>query len=190
MKNIERNMSSVRPKYKLIKNGKKILIRTAMAKDANELRNFMFNVSKERIFTIVEPEEYIETAKSYRSKIKKYKSAAGKLYLIAQFRKTIIGLIQFDNFNYKKSAHAGYLAIYIKKGWRNIGIGKTLIEELLKWAENSELIEKVALNVFSTNTNAITLYRKMGFKQEGRCPKDMKINGEYVDSILMYKFTE
>jgi RimJ/RimL family protein N-acetyltransferase len=62
--------------------------------------------------------------------------------------------------------------------------------ELLQWAEDNSLIEKVSLAVFSTNANAIKLYKKLGFKQEGRCPRDMIIGGKYADSILMYKFTK
>ncbi|HEY3341065.1 MAG TPA: GNAT family protein, partial [Anaerolineae bacterium] len=60
----------------------------------------------------------------------------------------------------------------------------------LEWARTNSLIEKVTLAVFSTNTRAISVYEKMGFLVEGRCPRDMKINGEYVDSVLMYQFVK
>ena len=66
-----------------------------------------------------------------------------------------------------------------------------LLETLLEWAEKNPIIEKVTLAVFSTNTRAQNLYRKSGFTEEGRCPKDMKLNdGTYIDSVLMYKFVK
>jgi len=71
---------------------------------------------------------------------------------------------------------------------RNKGIGRLLINELIIWAANNFLIEKVSLSVFSSNERAIELYRKMGFRKEGLCKGDMKINGKYVDSLLMYKW--
>ena len=59
----------------------------------------------------------------------------------------------------------------------------------LDWAEKNPLIEKVSLGVLSTNYRAIALYKSMGFVEEGRKIKEIKINeNEYVDDILMYKF--
>ena len=66
-----------------------------------------------------------------------------------------------------------------------------MMNELISWAEKNSVIEKVTLNVFSTNPRAIHLYEKCGFKEEGRCPEDMKLSdGTYIDSVLMYKFVK
>ncbi len=62
-------------------------------------------------------------------------------------------------------------------------------ETLLKWATAEPLIEKVCLEVFTTNIGAIRLYRKLGFVEEGLRPKDIKFGPErYVDTLTMYKF--
>ncbi len=69
-----------------------------------------------------------------------------------------------------------------------MGIGKELIEALLDWAEANPLIEKVSLGVFSTNHRAISLYKRLGFIEEGRKIKEFKMSeNEYVDDIIMYK---
>ncbi|HEU12758.1 MAG TPA: GNAT family N-acetyltransferase, partial [Euryarchaeota archaeon] len=44
------------------------------------------------------------------------------------------------------------------------------------------------LEVFSTNVNAIELYKKLGFEIEGIRKKQFKIEGNYVDDVLMAKF--
>jgi ribosomal protein S18 acetylase RimI-like enzyme len=55
--------------------------------------------------------------------------------------------------------------------------------------EASPLIEKVCLGVFHDNLPAIGLYRKFGFKEEGRQPRGIKLGpGDYQDVILMYPF--
>jgi len=66
-------------------------------------------------------------------------------------------------------------SIFIKKKWRGYGIGKLLVQAMLDWAQENKLIRKISLFVFSTNKNAIRLYKKLGFRQEGRCPRDMII---------------
>lgn len=76
----------------------------------------------------------------------------------------------------------------IQKDYRSMGIGKRLIAELLKWAEENPLIEKVNLAVFSTNEGAIALYKKMGFTEEGRKKNEIKTGeNEYADDVLMFK---
>jgi ribosomal protein S18 acetylase RimI-like enzyme len=63
-----------------------------------------------------------------------------------------------------------------------------LLTALLEWAERNPLIEKVSLGVFSTNYRAISLYKSMGFIEEGRKIKEFKTSeNEYIDDILMYK---
>ena len=79
----------------------------------------------------------------------------------------------------------------IAKKNRSMGIGKVLLKELLGWAEKTPFIEKVSLGVFSTNHRAISLYKSMGFVEEGRKIKEFKLSDkEYVDDILMSKFVK
>ena len=79
----------------------------------------------------------------------------------------------------------------ISKNFRGLGIGTMLLKALLSWAEGNPYIEKVSLGVFSTNHRAISLYQKMGFKEEGRKINEFKFNdSEYVDDILMYKLVK
>ena len=67
---------------------------------------------------------------------------------------------------------------------RRRGIGTALMEEATKWARASG-ITKVELHVFPHNEPAIELYRKLGFREEGRRRRHYRIGGGYVDAILM-----
>ena len=75
----------------------------------------------------------------------------------------------------------------VQKEYRNMQIGRKLLEALLIRAENHPEIEKVSLGVLSTNARAIPLYRSLGFVEEGRKIDEVKIGNRYVDDILMYK---
>ena len=64
-----------------------------------------------------------------------------------------------------------------------------LLTTLLEWARGNPLIEKVTLAVFSTNVPALQLYKKVGFKEEGRRLREYQLSkGTYIDDILMYNF--
>jgi len=171
-----------------LKNGTAITIRTAVPKDASGIIRMMKSVMKEKMFTIHEIDEYKETFNSESKKIKKYRKAPGKIIIAALCKNEIAGFVTFDNWDARKTMHSGYLSIYLLKEYRGMGLGKELMRTLLQWGKNNKIIRKMTLAVFSNNKNAIALYKKIGFKVEGLCPGDMKINGRYYDSILMYKF--
>ncbi len=47
------------------------------------------------------------------------------------------------------------------------------------------------LEVFATNTRAISLYQALGFQEEGRFVKQIKLGpGMYVDTIRMGQFVK
>lgn len=181
-------MSRVNQKKIILKNGAIITIRTAVPKDASAIIGVMKEIMNESIYTIHESDEYRETTKSESNKIRKYLKAPGKIIIVALAKKEVVGFASFKNWDTKKTMHTGFLSIYQKKEYRGIGLGKELMRTLISWGRMNRIIRKMSLAVFSCNKNAIALYKKVGFKLEGLCPKDIKINSKYYDSVLMYKF--
>ncbi len=183
-------MSTLNEQLFNLKNGRKFLLRTALLKDASQIVELMRSVVKEGPYTLAEPDEYKSTVKSESKKIKRFKNSPGKIYLVGEVNKEITGFISFDNWDTKRTAHTGLFSVFIKKKWRGKGIGKILINGMLEWGKTNPVNKKISLAVFSSNKSAIALYKKLGFRQEGKCPRDMIIDGKYVDSILMYKYTK
>lgn len=81
-------------------------------------------------------------------------------------------------------SHKGVLGIAIRKGYRGKGIGSELVSSALEKARSK--YDVILLGVFSTNKNAIKLYRKIGFVEYGKLPASVKRNGTYFDEIQMY----
>ena len=51
------------------------------------------------------------------------------------------------------------------------------------------VLEKIYLKVHATNGRAISLYQKLGFREEGRLVRDLKLGpNEYVDTVVMSLF--
>lgn len=168
-----------------------VSIRTAESKDAEEIINVNKSVLKEEVFMLRYEEEAEYNVRNVQKDIEDHFSKEGCLYLVAEAGNKIAGYLEFSNGIFKKTLHAGMLQLYLLKEFRGEGIGYEMLKTLIKWAEDNPIIEKLTLNVFSTNIRAFYLYKKAGFTEEGRCPKDMKFNdGTYADSVLMYKFVK
>lgn len=170
------------------KNDFQVSLRTGNLDDAEALLEIQREVVSENEFMISVLEEFEETTEQQRSWIQKVLENERETIIVAEIKGKVIGLIVFRSKNTKRLAHTGYFTTMIKKDYRDMGIGKLLIKELLNWAEQNPLIEKVSLGVLSTNQRAIALYKSVGFVEEGRKIKEVKFSEDlYVDDILMYK---
>jgi RimJ/RimL family protein N-acetyltransferase len=91
-----------------------------------------------------------------------------------------------DILRHKKPVHhhCGTLGMGLLPGYRGRGIGTRLATRTIVEA-NRVGINRIELTVFTSNTDAIRLYRKLGFKSEGRHPKAALIDGRYISTMTM-----
>ncbi|WP_394121712.1 GNAT family N-acetyltransferase [Planococcus donghaensis] len=88
----------------------------------------------------------------------------------------------------KLDHRASVVAVYVTPGQRGNGIAWRLMQELLRFAENWEGLERLDLMVASENQPAIALYEGLGFEKYGIEIKSMKTSEKYIDENLMVKF--
>ncbi|MGC9167024.1 MAG: GNAT family N-acetyltransferase [Thermoplasmata archaeon] len=162
------------------RNGKRVIIRNAEEDDIEGIVDVFESVMAEEIYLLG---EHFYAIDFISSKIK----SLNDLILVAEHENRVIGVLTLIREPFLKNRHVAVLGIAIKSGFRHEGIGSALMEESIKWAKEQN-IEKITLEVFSTNTNAIELYKKFGFEIEGIRKKQFKILGNYVDDVLMAKF--
>jgi len=173
-----------------ITNNVKCVIRTGKLEDAEAILAIENAVISERDYFITLYEELIKTSvEQKREWIQGLLENKKETLLVAELDDQVVGWIVFYSQKRKRLSHTGSFTMMICKKFRGMGIGKMLVKALLEWSKKNPLIEKVSLGVFSTNYRAISLYKNMGFIEEGRKIKEFKLNdNEYVDDILMYKF--
>lgn len=82
------------------------------------------------------------------------------------------------------AAHIGRLGMGVAREYRRRGIGRKLIDATVAAARAMGL-EKIELSVYSSNDAAITLYRSLGFTEEGRKLRGRLIDERYDDVVLM-----
>ena len=165
------------------------VIRTGKIEDAEATLNIQKSIVCEGEYIIAYPDEFTKTLSQQREWLKSILDNENETIIVAEKDGEVVGFIVFESTrNRKRLSHTGSIGLLIRNNYRGIGIGKMLIQVLLEWAEKNPLIEKVSLAVFSTNHRAISLYKSMGFIEEGRKINEFKFaENEYVDDILMYK---
>ncbi|MEC1399967.1 GNAT family N-acetyltransferase [Peribacillus simplex] len=169
-------------------NGLAYTIRTGELEDAEAVLDVQNSVISEGEYFIAVSEEFNKTPEQQRDWIQRLLENERETIIVAEINGEVIGWIGFQSENRKRMSHKGSFGMMIREDCRGKGIGKELIKALLEWAEANPFIEKVSLGVFSTNQRAISLYKKMGFVEEGRKIKEFKMSeSEYVDDIIMYK---
>ncbi len=184
-------MGTIKHNIYKTKKDRQVLIRNAEANDAREIIEINISVINEQMFMLREPEEANYTIESEISNIANHFRNPGSLYIVAEVQMKVIGFLEIQNGGLRRTSHSGLFSMFILKNYREEGIGQLLLQTLISWAEKNPIIEKISLAVFSTNQRAFNLYRKSGFVEEGRCPRDMKLrDGTYIDSVLMYRFVK
>jgi len=79
----------------------------------------------------------------------------------------------------------GDLAMLVDRDWRGRGAGSALVRAAIGRARGQGL-HKLCLEVFPHNEAAVALYRKCGFVEEGRRPRQYRrASGELWDAIVM-----
>jgi RimJ/RimL family protein N-acetyltransferase len=167
-------------------------IRTGTVEDSEAILDIENAVISEGKFFIVEPEEVEKTPiQKQRYWIQSILENERETLIVAELNGVVVGWIVFRSNNKKRLLHTGSVTMLISKNYRGFGIGTMLLQALLDWAKENPYIEKVSLGVFSINHRAISLYKQMGFIEEGRKINEYKFNdNEYVDDILMYKLVK
>jgi RimJ/RimL family protein N-acetyltransferase len=110
-------------------------------------------------------------------------------YVVAEKDGNIVGHALLDPMPLEALSHVFRLTVVVHARFRNQGIGEALMRDLMDWATRTPRVAKIELLVRATNERAIHLYSKLGFVEEGRFRKRVRLpNGEFVDDIAMAWF--
>ncbi len=106
-----------------------------------------------------------------------------EIRLIAEVNGKMIGYasIKRDEGSF---GHRGWLGIIVRREFRNIGIGTELLRAVIDEAKKHGF-KLILLETSSLNSRAIHVFEKVGFKIIGKIPSGMKIDDQYVDTLIM-----
>ena len=96
----------------------------------------------------------------------------------------LIGTCQLLNINY--ISRSAELQIRIgQKSEQGLGYGTAAIHLLISHAFKDLNLNRISVQVFSTNVRALHVYEKIGFKKEGILRQAAYIDGQYSDIIVL-----
>ena len=168
--------------------GRDVLLRAAKTEDASDLIKYLKTTSVETPFLIREPDEITITLEKEESFIRDKIDSERELMLLAFVEGKHVGNCSLMSLApYKRYQHRCEVAIALYKEYWGLGIGKAMLETVLKVAASLGY-EQAELEVVAENESAISLYEKLGFKKYGTFPDNMKYpDGSYRDAYWMMK---
>ena len=84
-----------------------------------------------------------------------------------------------------KMRHTASLAIVVRAGWQDMGVGRALLTELLRIVDEDLMLVRVSLEVAEENARAIHLYESLGFEREGLLKYAYSEGGEFKNLVAM-----
>ena len=169
----------------ILKNDKKCLIRNAVGDDAQEVldiflltheqTDFLSSYKDETTFDVIFEKQFL---------IKKVNSDK-EVYLCAIVDGRIVGIAGVNQIGQNKISHRADFGMAIEKEFWGIGIGRALATSCIICAKNAGF-SQLELEVVSDNSNAIALYKSIGFVEFGRNPRGFISRHEgWQELILM-----
>ncbi len=169
-----------------IKDGRTIILRHLEARDVSGIWENFNEVIDEGVYLPIFTK--VETDSEQRSWYHEF-LVTGQICLVAEDPhakkgRHVVGQCTIEHPEWDAAKHVGILGIIIRLDFRDLGVGAFLIEYAKQEARKIGK-EKLILSVLPTNERGIHLYKKLGFIEVGRRPKQFLLNGKYLDEILM-----
>lgn len=104
-------------------------------------------------------------------------------YYIIKMNEIRIGYFRLSNYSIVNKNL--YIGMDLHKNWRGKGFGYQCYCKFIPFVFEKYDLNKISLEVLSTNYVAKNLYKKLGFVYEGTKRNDIYKKNEYVDSEIM-----
>ncbi|MES5893881.1 MULTISPECIES: GNAT family N-acetyltransferase [Bacillus cereus group] len=171
-------------------NGLTYTIRSAAETDAEQLSEIRIQIDGETENMDREAGEGFIDKIGFQEIIKTDSEKRKNLFLVVEVHNRIVGFSRCEGSDLKRLSHKVEFGVCILKEFWGYGIGKSLLQQSINWADKNE-VKKVSLQVLETNEKAIQLYEKLGFEVEGVLKNDKRLSdGKYYNTVIMGRFTD
>jgi L-amino acid N-acyltransferase YncA len=157
-----------------------ITVRGANADDAEPICVIYNEGIEDRLATL-------ETELRTQDERRQWMAARGPRHpvIVAEADGRVVGWASLNAFSPRPAYdHVADLSVYVERGWRGCGVGRTLLERLI--AVGREIgYHKLVLSAFPFNPGGMALYERMGFRTVGIYREQGQLDGRWVDTIIM-----
>ncbi len=157
-------------------------------KNEKEFARFINSLVEEKAQVMLKSKKSIDDCKDWLEEIWEKSCLNQQLFLLAKINQEIVGVAEVFIKDEVKD-HLAEVAISVKRGYRNKGIGSELLNILTKTAKEKfkDKVIFLYLTVFSTNKKAINFYQKFGFEMVAEVPNQLQLEEDLVSEVVMMK---
>lgn len=170
----------------ILKNGKIVTLREVVVEDAQKLLEYFLLANLQTKNLMREPEEFTMTVEDETKFIKNATGSNDDFMGVAIFDDKIIAAAGFRGSSLKRVNHRVSMGISVLEEFFNLGLASFLMEFIIKKAKDLGKT-KMELEVRIDNLNAIHLYKKFDFFEEGIRKNGFFVDNKFVDLLLMGK---
>ncbi len=178
-------INKINPATHFTKENDLYIIREVVVNDAENILQLVQNNLKESDFLLTTPQELNLSIAQEKLWINNHAENESSLLLLAEINKKPVAICNLTVASKNKQKHLAVLGISISEKWQNKGIGKEMINTIIKHAKEIPTLEIIQLSVSEDNKRAIHLYKQLGFVKEGIQKNAIKYHGKYQNLVLM-----
>lgn len=162
----------------------KVTVREAKKEDSPDIQQFVAALLQEKLDVIFARLE-TPSLESIESLVQRLGAEENSRYFLAYHDSELVGMLDLHGAQHPQKKHCAGFGMSVAAGSRGNGVGKALVQSMLDFAQVTESLRRIELEVFETNLRAIRLYEAIGFKLEGKKQQAVLVNGEYIDVLCM-----
>ncbi len=172
-----------------LKDGRRLLLRSAEEKDAETMLEYVRKTAQETHFLIRYPEEIKFTLEQEKQVIRSILDSDNAAWFTVFDGDRAVGNCSISRYGDQlKFRHRCNFAIALEQAYCGCGLGTLLIERACAMAKEMGF-EQMELGVYADNKRGIALYQKAGFAEYGRIPRAFRLkDGTFIDEITMVRF--
>ncbi|EJN59027.1 GNAT family N-acetyltransferase [Halogranum rubrum] len=161
--------------------GTEFTIRLPQEVDLDRLVDAIHEVAEEG--TYIEAETVADVI-DHEEVILRHNDVRSRMFFVATVEDDVVGWVHLDLPEAEKLSHTAVLTVGLRPEHRGHGIGSRLLERGTDWARDHKF-EKLYNSVPATNEEAIAFLEARGWETEAVRKDHYKMNGDYVDEVMM-----
>ena len=168
-----------------LKNGQLLEIRKAVPEDAAQLLAYLPLIGAESDNLLFGKEGIALTVEGEQKLLREIGEEPNSIFLLGFVNGVLVSTCNIRASQRERKRHQGTFAIAVRKPFWHLGIGSLMGKSALEWAKATNIIATIQLTVRTDNVHAIRLYEHLGFRSIGILHRDLRIRGEYHDTLMM-----
>ncbi|MCY3410890.1 MAG: GNAT family N-acetyltransferase [Candidatus Heimdallarchaeota archaeon] len=167
-----------------VKDNLELIIRPAEIKDAAIILDYVNIISGESENITFGPGEFTMTVEQEKAFIQRTSETSNNTFIVGYINNELVAIADVHAGQRPRIRHSGELGISVRKKYWRHGIGREMMQYLIKWASEMGL-RKLNLRVREDNLGAIALYKSLGFYEQGKITREFYIRDEFISSLHM-----